>query len=93
MRAATCEGGKGRNISKVSATIFRDGHGVLNAGCAARPGSEGIPLVYMRELAPGRTAGGGRDRDERGAWRFHVTWATRSPAGTTMRPSDTVARR
>src|SRR5271157_6212351 len=40
---------------QVSATIFRDGHGIINAGVVLRdPERQASPLVYMRELAKGK---------------------------------------
>src|SRR5258708_15026181 len=39
---------------QVSATIFREGHGIINAAAVLRdPERKASPLVYMRELAPG----------------------------------------
>src|SRR5690242_21960254 len=39
---------------QVSATIFREGHGIINAAAVLRdPDRQTSPLVYMRELAPG----------------------------------------
>ena len=59
---------------RVSATIFREGHGVLNAGVVLRdPDRTASPLVYMRELAPGTDRWGADVTvTSEGAWRFHV---------------------
>jgi starch synthase (maltosyl-transferring) len=59
---------------QVSATIFREGHGVLNAGVVLRdPDRKASPLVYMRELAPGTDRWGADVTvTSEGAWRFHV---------------------
>ena len=59
---------------QVSATIFREGHGLINAAAVLRdPDRTTGPLLYMSELAPGTdrwgadvTVGG------EGVWRFHV---------------------
>src|SRR6201994_1733501 len=60
--------------SQVSATIFREGHGELNAGVVLRdPGRTASPLVYMRELAPGTDRWGADVTvTSEGEWRFHV---------------------
>src|SRR6266705_90131 len=59
---------------QVSATIFRDGHGVLNAGVVLRdPDRTASPPAYMRELAPGTDRWGADVTvTSEGAWRFHV---------------------
>ena len=59
---------------QVSATIFREGHGVLNAGVVLRdPDRKASPLVYMRELAPGTDRWGADVTvTSEGAWRVHV---------------------
>ena len=72
---------------EVSATIFREGHGLINAAAVLRePGlpSRGVwgssprastagPLVYMRELAPGTDRWGADVTvTGEGEWRFHV---------------------
>jgi starch synthase (maltosyl-transferring) len=63
---------------QVSATVFREGHGLINAGVVLRdPGRKARPLVYMHELAPG-TDRWGTDVTVtgEGLWRFHVeAWA------------------
>src|SRR5580692_8446409 len=59
---------------QVSATIFREGHGLINAAAVLRdPERKASPLVYMRELAPG-TDRWGTDVTVtgEGVWRFHV---------------------
>src|SRR5580693_3152702 len=39
---------------QVSATIFREGHGIINAGAVLRdPRRKASPLVFTHELAPG----------------------------------------
>jgi starch synthase (maltosyl-transferring) len=63
---------------QVSATIFRDGHGTVNAGVVLRdPDRATEPLVYMRELAPGIDRWGADVTvTSEGVWRFHVeAWA------------------
>ncbi len=63
---------------QVSATIFREGHGLINAGVVLRdPGRQASPLVYMRELAPGKDRWGADVTvTSEGLWRFHVeAWA------------------
>src|SRR6266581_3234157 len=73
---------------QVSATLFREGHGIINAAAVLRgPGlpsrgglggsspraSTASPLVYMRELAPGTDRWGADVTvTSEGAWRFHV---------------------
>src|SRR5690348_12253788 len=70
------------------ATIFREGHGTVNAGVVLRApdrpsrgglggslprASTGEPLVYMRELAPGIDRWGADVTvTSEGVWRFHV---------------------
>jgi starch synthase (maltosyl-transferring) len=58
----------------VSATIFREGHGMINAGVVLRdPDRKARPLVYMRELAPGTDRWGADVTvTGEGLWRFHV---------------------
>ena len=59
---------------QVSATIFREGHGMVNAAAVLRdPERQAGPLLYMRELAPG-TDRWGTDVTVtgEGVWRFHV---------------------
>ena len=62
----------------VSATIFREGHGIVNAAAVLRdPERQASPLAYMRELAPG-TDRWGTDVTvtSEGVWRFHIeAWA------------------
>jgi len=59
---------------QVSATVFREGHGIINAGVVLRdPDRKAAPLVYMRELAPGTDRWGADVTvTGEGAWRFHV---------------------
>src|SRR5690349_15183980 len=59
---------------QVSATIFREGHGIINAAAVLRdPDRTTSPLVYMRELAPGTDRWGADVTvTGEGAWRFHV---------------------
>jgi len=59
---------------QVSATVFREGHGMVNAAAVLRdPDRKPGPLIYMRELAPG-TDRWGTDVTVtgEGVWRFHV---------------------
>jgi starch synthase (maltosyl-transferring) len=63
---------------EVSATIFREGHGLLNAGVVLRdPERQAGPLVFMHELAPGIDRWGADVTvTSEGLWRFHVeAWA------------------
>jgi starch synthase (maltosyl-transferring) len=63
---------------EVSATIFREGHGVINAGVVLRnPDRVTGPLTYMRMLAPGTDRWGADVTVTReGLWRFHVeSWS------------------
>jgi len=59
---------------QVSATIFREGHGIINAAAVLRdPDRTASPLVYMRELVPGTDRWGADVTvTGEGAWRFHV---------------------
>src|SRR6266702_3213441 len=73
---------------QVSATLFREGHGIINAAAVLRgPGlpsrgglggsspraSTASPPAYMRELAPGTDRWGADVTvTAEGAWRFHV---------------------
>ena len=59
---------------QVSATIFREGHGIINAAAVLRdPDRKTSPLAYMRELAPGTDRWGADVTvTGEGAWRFHV---------------------
>jgi starch synthase (maltosyl-transferring) len=63
---------------EVSATVFREGHGIISAGVVLRdPQRKASPPVRMRELAPG-TDRWGADVTVTGTglWRFHVeAWA------------------
>src|SRR6266567_3879662 len=63
---------------QVSATIFREGHGIINAGAVLRDPERTVsPIARMRELAPG-TDRWGTDVTVtgEGVWRFHVeAWA------------------
>ena len=58
----------------VSATVFREGHGIISAGVVLRdPDRKLAPIVRMRELAPGTDRWGADVTVTReGAWRFHV---------------------
>jgi starch synthase (maltosyl-transferring) len=63
---------------EVSATVFRDGHGIIGAGVVLRdPARNPGPLVLMRELAPGTDRyGADVTVTGEGLWRFHVeAWA------------------
>jgi starch synthase (maltosyl-transferring) len=63
---------------QVSATIFREGHGIINAGVVLRdPDRKARPLVFMHELAPGIDRWGADVTvTGEGVWRFHVeAWA------------------
>src|SRR5690348_6852267 len=54
---------------EVSATIFREGHGIINAAAVLRdPDRKASPLVYMRELAPGRSEERRVGKECRGRW-------------------------
>ena len=59
---------------QVSATIFREGHGIINAAAVLRdPDRKTGPLVYMSELAPGTDRWGADVTvTGEGVWRFHV---------------------
>ena len=59
---------------QVSATIFREGHGLINAAAVLRdPDRKAGPLVYMSELAPGTDRWGADVTvTGEGVWRFHV---------------------
>src|ERR1700736_2097334 len=63
---------------QVSATIFREGHGIINAGAVLRdPRRKASPLVFMHEPAPA-TDRWGTDVTvtSEGLWRFHMeAWA------------------
>jgi starch synthase (maltosyl-transferring) len=62
----------------VSATIFREGHGIINAGVVLRdPERKASPVVRMRELAPGTDRWGADVTvTSEGVWRFYVeAWA------------------
>ncbi len=63
---------------QVSATIFREGHGIINAGVVLRdPERKASPIVFMHELAPGIDRWGADVTvTSDGVWRFHVeAWA------------------
>ena len=63
---------------QVSATVFREGHGIVNAAVVLRdPDRKAGPLVYMSELAPGTDRWGADVTvTGEGVWRFHVeAWA------------------
>jgi starch synthase (maltosyl-transferring) len=63
---------------QVSATVLREGHGVLGAGVVLRdPTGRPGPLVRMRELAPGTDRYGAEVTvTSEGTWSFHVeAWA------------------
>ena len=59
---------------QVSATIFREGHGIINAAAVLRdPDRKTSPPAYMRELAPGTDRWGADVTvTSEGAWRYHV---------------------
>ena len=62
----------------VSATVFREGHGIIGVGAVLRdPARIRGPLVRMRELAPGTDRyGADVTVTAEGLWRFHVeAWA------------------
>jgi len=63
---------------EVSATVFREGHGVIGAGVVLQdPERNASPIVPMRLLAPGSDRYGADVTVTReGLWRFHVeAWA------------------
>src|SRR5271170_2273983 len=63
---------------EVSATVFREGHGIIGVGVVLRdPGRSTGPLTPMRELAPGTDRyGADVTVTGEGRWRFHVeAWA------------------
>jgi len=63
---------------QVSATVIREGHGVLGAGVVLRdPSGRPGPLVRMRELVPGTDRfGADVTVTSEGTWYFHVeSWA------------------
>ena len=63
---------------EVSATIFREGHGLIRAGVVLRdPDRKASPLTRMRMLAPGTDRWAAEVTPTReGRWRFHVeAWA------------------
>jgi starch synthase (maltosyl-transferring) len=63
---------------EVSATIFREGHGLISAGVALRdPDRKTGPLIRMHMLAPGTDRWGAEVTvTSEGDWRFHVeSWA------------------
>jgi len=63
---------------EVSATVFREGHGIIGVGAVLRdPERTPGPLVRMRELAPGTDRyGADVTVTGEGLWRFHVeAWA------------------
>ncbi|HLK78027.1 MAG TPA: alpha-1,4-glucan--maltose-1-phosphate maltosyltransferase [Streptosporangiaceae bacterium] len=59
---------------EVSATVFREGHGIIGVGAVLRdPERNPGPLVPMRELAPGTDRyGADVTVTSEGRWRFHV---------------------
>ena len=59
---------------EVSATLFREGHGIVNAAAVLRdPERKTSPLLYMRELAPGIDRWGTDVTvTSEGVWRVHV---------------------
>jgi starch synthase (maltosyl-transferring) len=59
---------------QVTATVFREGHGMLRAGVGLRgPDGARRPLVPMRELAPGTDSYGAEvTADSEGLWHFEV---------------------
>ena len=63
---------------EVSATVFREGHGIIGVGAVLRdPDRTPSPVVPMRELAPGTDRyGADVTVTGEGLWRFHVeAWA------------------
>jgi starch synthase (maltosyl-transferring) len=63
---------------RVSATVFREGHGVIGTGVVLRdPGRNLGPVTLMAELAPGTDRyGADVTVTSAGLWRFHVeAWA------------------
>ena len=63
---------------QVSATIFREGHGIINAGVVLRdPERQARPIARMHELAPGIDRWGADVTvTSEGVWRYHVeAWA------------------
>jgi starch synthase (maltosyl-transferring) len=63
---------------EVSATIFREGHGLISAGVVLRdPLRKTSPITRMRMLAPGTDRWGAEVTATReGRWRYHVeAWA------------------
>src|SRR5580693_1910047 len=63
---------------EVSATVFREGHGIIGVGAVLRdPDRNPSPVTPMRELAPGTDRyGADVTVTEEGLWRFHVeAWA------------------
>jgi starch synthase (maltosyl-transferring) len=63
---------------EVSATIFREGHGIIAAAVVLRdPARKASPLIPMRPLAPGTDRWGADVTvTSEGLWRFHVeAWA------------------
>ncbi len=63
---------------EVSATVFREGHGIIGVGAVLRdPDRNPSPVARMRELAPGTDRyGADVTVTEEGLWRFHVeAWA------------------
>src|SRR5271170_4567642 len=63
---------------EVSATIFREGHGLISAGVVLRdPLRKASPMTRMRMLAPGTDRWGAEVAATReGLWRYHVeAWA------------------
>jgi len=63
---------------EVSATIFREGHGIIGAGVVLRdPERNASPIARMHELAPGIDRWGADVTvTGEGLWRFHVeAWA------------------
>jgi starch synthase (maltosyl-transferring) len=59
---------------EVSATVFRDGHGIIAVGAVLRdPGRQPSPVIPMRLLAPGTDRyGADVTVTAEGLWRFHV---------------------
>jgi starch synthase (maltosyl-transferring) len=63
---------------EVSATIFREGHGLISAGVVLRdPLRKTRPITRMRMLAPGTDRWGAEvTATSEGSWRYHVeAWA------------------
>src|SRR5260370_6515989 len=68
---------------EVSATVFREGHGIIAAGVVLRdPDRKPLPIAAMRLLAPGTDRWGAEVTPTReGPWRLHLeAWAHPIPS-------------